>query len=182
MIEPARIASQPLTSLVQAAMALLDQCARLVGVLSPDDFRAESGFLAGGTIGGHVRHLLDHYNAIVRACGQDGVVEYDRRERGVPLERDPVAALQAIRSLSDELNIDTRGRQDRALSIRLMIAGDGEELALASSLSRELAFATHHGVHHLAMMRAIAIERGVSVEYELGRAPSTLNHERQILR
>lgn len=33
MIEPARIASQPLTSLVQAAMALLDQCARLVGVL-----------------------------------------------------------------------------------------------------------------------------------------------------
>jgi hypothetical protein len=49
---------------------------------------------------------------------------------------------------------------------------------LVSTLGRELAFATHHAVHHQAMMKAIAFEFGVEVEECFGKAPATVNAER----
>lgn len=61
--------------------------------------------------------------------------------------------------------------------VRVMVSGDGAETELVSSLARELAFATHHAVHHQAMMRAIAGEFGVEASSDFGKAPSTINHE-----
>ena len=58
-----------------------------------------------------------------------------------------------------------------------MISSSGETEVLATTLGRELAFATHHGVHHVAMMRAIACEHGVLLNEDMGKAPSTLNNE-----
>jgi uncharacterized damage-inducible protein DinB len=58
-----------------------------------------------------------------------------------------------------------------------MVAGDGSCATLSTTIGRELAFATHHGVHHQAMMRAIAGEFGVDVSPTFGKAPSTINHE-----
>jgi hypothetical protein len=48
---------------------------------------------------------------------------------------------------------------------------------LGSTLARELAFASHHAIHHHAMMKAIAQEHGQAAESGFGVAPSTLNHE-----
>lgn len=58
-----------------------------------------------------------------------------------------------------------------------MVAESGLEVDLASTLGRELAFATHHAVHHAAMMKAIASEFGVTAETAFGKAPSTLLYE-----
>jgi hypothetical protein len=59
-----------------------------------------------------------------------------------------------------------------------MLSGDGHEAELESTLGRELVFATHHAIHHHAMMSAIASEFGIKVGPDFGKAPSTINHER----
>jgi hypothetical protein len=59
-----------------------------------------------------------------------------------------------------------------------MLTSDGVDAELGSTLGRELAFATHHAVHHHAMLGAIAAELGVATPPEFGKAPSTIRHER----
>jgi hypothetical protein len=106
------------------------------------------------------------------------VIDYDHRKRNTPIEGDKFLALDAI----DELRIRLAGAASEGLCrpvvVRVMIDGEGSEVELASTLGRELAFATHHAVHHQAMMKAIAQEFGVEAEEGFGKAPSTVHAER----
>lgn len=159
------------------ALAVLDQCAGLLGRLSDRAYAAESGVLKGGTIGKHVRHTLDHFVAAL-GCPAGGAIEYDRRARNVPMETDRGEALAAIRGLRERLAGVSEGVLASPVRVRVMLTGDGREAELHSTLGRELAFAMHHAVHHHAMIKAMAGEFGVDAGEEFGRAPSTLNHER----
>jgi hypothetical protein len=59
-----------------------------------------------------------------------------------------------------------------------MLSGEGDEAELTSTFAREVAFATHHAIHHNAMIAAIAASFGVTIPAGFGKAPSTVNHER----
>lgn len=56
------------------------------------------------------------------------------------------------------------------------------EYSIPSTLARELGFSAHHAVHHLAMVRLIAITTGAladsDIPHDFGKAPSTLNFEK----
>jgi uncharacterized damage-inducible protein DinB len=163
-----------------AAVVLLDQCASFIGGVAgrPACYAGDSGVLRGGTIGKHVRHTLDHFRAALDGLRPGAVVDYDRRERDVPMETDPGAALDAIARVRDRLSRLAGSDLERPLRIRVMLTGDGQEAVLTSTLGRELAFAAHHAVHHHAMIAAIAREFGVETCADFGKAPSTLKHER----
>ncbi|MFZ4574160.1 MAG: DinB family protein, partial [Phycisphaerales bacterium] len=163
--------------LADAASGLLRQCDQLVRGLPVGIYSAPSRILPGGTIGKHLRHVLDHYTAALAGLATDSIVDYDRRERNVPMETDPGAGLASIAELLGELRRVGRQSSATALTIRVMISAGGETEDLVTTLGRELAFATHHGVHHVAMMRGIASEHGVEIAPEIGKAPSTLNNE-----
>jgi len=62
--------------------------------------------------------------------------------------------------------------------VRVMLTSDGQDTTLPSTFGRELAFAAHHAIHHHAMIKAIAEEFGIATPAEFGKAPSTLNFER----
>jgi hypothetical protein len=172
--------------LVSAAGAILDQCEGLVRSMPEGVFANESRTLKGGTFGKHLRHTLDHFHSVLGVVGiegvggheADGVIDYDHRKRNTPIEADKFLALDAI----DDLRIKLAGAASEGLCrpvvVRVMIDGDGNEVELASTLGRELAFATHHAVHHQAMMKAIAQEFGVETEEGFGKAPSTVHAER----
>ena len=159
-----------------AAGALLDQCEIVVDAVGDADYAALSVVMQGGTIGKHLRHTLDHYAAIVGREG-DEPIDYDHRERGVPIENDRAAARECIASLRAGIE-RLGGTGGDEVWIRVMVSGDGREAVLRSTVAREVAFATHHGVHHVAMMKAIAREHGVSLDADVGKAPSTINYER----
>ncbi|MCC7389675.1 MAG: hypothetical protein IT431_13005 [Phycisphaerales bacterium] len=159
-----------------AAAELLGQCEAIVGAVGDGQFVAGSAVLAGGTIGKHLRHTLDHYGAIV-SRGRGEPIDYDHRERGVPVESSRVAARDQITSLRAALSA-LEGTGGDEVRIRVMVSGDGREAVLRSTVAREVAFATHHGVHHVAMMRAIALEHGIELGADVGKAPSTINFER----
>lgn len=159
-----------------AAAAMLDQCAAFIREVPGDRYVQPSRTLQGGTIGKHVRHTLDHYRAAL--AGTEQVIDYDHRERNVPMETEPREALAAIEALRRDLLGLTPAAMGSAVRIRVMIAGDGTEAELGSTLARELAFASHHAVHHHAMLSAIATELGVGTGPEFGKAPSTISYER----
>ena len=163
---------------VCAARAMLDQCAAFVRAVDAPRYAADSSILKGGSIGKHVRHVLDHYRAIFAAISGSTVIDYDRRERNVPMETSPAVALDAIGRLRAEVDRLGSAAISSPIRIRVMVGGDGSQAELLSSIGRELAFATHHAVHHQAMLGAIASEFGVQTGPDFGKAPSTINHER----
>lgn len=162
----------------RAACAVLDQCAELLGRLDDGAYTASSAAMMGGTIGRHLRHVLDHFRAAAGAAGAEApVIVYDHRARDVPEERDLAAAARAIAAVRDGLARVHGANSARVVRVRVMLDADGTEAEVQSTLAREIAFATHHAVHHQAMMRVIAGELGVAVPAAFGKAPATVRHE-----
>lgn len=160
-----------------AADVMLGQCAEFVESLSDRVYAAESRVIRGGTIGKHVRHVLDHFAATIVGLDSPHLIEYDKRQRNVPMETARSEALAAIAELRRRLHDVEEGALAGQVRVRVMLASDGTEADLGSTLARELAFATHHAVHHHAMMKAIAAEFGVVCSSEFGIAPATIRHE-----
>lgn len=163
---------------VGAARTILDQCTSLIDAVPDTVYTAEAQTIRGGTVGKHVRHTLDHFAAIVRSLGDGSVVDYDHRERGVPQETSRKAALDQVAFLREA--IARLGETDlgRTVRIRIMLSGKGDQTELSSTVARELAFATHHAIHHHAMLKTIASEFGILTDSDFGKAPSTVNYER----
>lgn len=147
--------------------ALSELVAKLAG---PDFSRAVTPCDAG--IGAHVRHVLDHYDALLRGV-QTGVVDYDARARCPETETDAETALdriafarQALRALADQAG-------ELPLSVCLD-CGTGGTRPAPSTLARELQFLVSHTVHHDALIAAAARALGVATAAGFGVAPSTL--------
>jgi len=161
----------------RAAIALLEQCAAFIQSLPEEVYTADATTIRGGTIGKHVRHSLDHFAAALSGLASSEPIDYDHRLRDVPMETERESALAAIRSMQAQIDALDEDRLASAVRIRVMLAADGSEAVLPSTLARELAFATHHAIHHHAMMKTIAAEFGLEIGDAFGKAPSTLNHE-----
>jgi len=161
----------------QAAVAVLADCLALLESISQQHFTARSSVIAGSSIGQHVRHSLDHFSAAAGALGGD-IIDYDHRARNTPVENDLNAARQEIVRLMRAIGSIAPDESERSVRVRVMLSGSGEEAELPSTLCRELAFASHHAVHHHAMIAAIAREMRLPVPETFGKAPSTVNFER----
>jgi uncharacterized damage-inducible protein DinB len=161
-----------------SAVALLEQCQSFVASIGAAEYTTPSPLMFDATIGQHVRHALDHFAAALTAL--DGsTIDYDHRERETAIERDPGAARRAIADIIAALDGAPSSTPAQPVSIRVMLTSEGDECELASTFAREIAFATHHAVHHHAMMAAIARTMSVPVPAGFGKAPSTMDHARR---
>lgn len=159
-----------------AACAILDQCGGFLARISNDTYTRPSSRLFGSTVGQHVRHALDHFEA---ACaGLEGrTIVYDRRERGTSIETSREAALEHVSSLSRRIGVVGVAAAALPVRIEVMLSAGGDETVLESTLGRELAFAAHHAIHHHAMMASLGEEFGVTPPAGFGKAPATIHHE-----
>ena len=173
---PAAADSRSPEGLSACATALLDQCGAMLALVPDGAYAATSEALGGGTIGKHVRHSLDHFAALlaVAHAGSPGPVDYDRRARDVPVEHDRAAARAEVARLGLLVSELEPGVADRPVRVRVMLAGDGAEAELGSTIGRELFFAVHHAIHHHAMIKAIAGEFGVTQPGEICTPPPTI--------
>ncbi|MBL8991471.1 MAG: hypothetical protein JNJ48_07830 [Phycisphaerae bacterium] len=160
--------------------ALLRELADVLHAMDDEDYTRRMGPLfAGATVGGHVRHTLDHVRALVRSVGGGGVpgpVDYDHRERGTPVETDRVCALEEAHRLGRAVSELAGAPASRRVAVRVMPTSDGAPVTLGSTLARELSFVLSHTVHHHATLRGMATALGRSVPEAFGYAPSTLAH------
>ena len=127
-------------------------------------------------------------------------IHYDLRVRGGTLETDMAESRKRIVAVENVLEgvhdaVDSRLNFGMASHIvhgpvhanfyltsddSVKSEGESSESALPSTVGRELGFAAHHAIHHLAMVRVIALHSAGLEEEDLppdfGRAPSTVRY------
>ncbi|HEX9781414.1 MAG TPA: hypothetical protein VGA56_01630 [Opitutaceae bacterium] len=157
---------------------MIEQGRRLIESLAPQFFTAKSRATLGASIGGHLRHNLDHYACFLRGidCGR---VDYDERERAEGIETQPAVAVAALVRAAEGLGGVAEAVFDRDLLVR-MDTGDTDERPWTRSTGRrELQFLLSHTVHHYALIAMICRMHDQPIEQDFGVAPSTIKHRRR---
>jgi hypothetical protein len=155
---------------------VLDQALALVdGHAEPDAPPTAPPF--AGPVGAHLRHVLEHYEALVNGLTL-GVVDYDGRPRDRQLEARPTLARHRLLSLRQVLGQWTPDMLNRPVQVLGQggITGDFD-FCVTSSVGRELAFLASHAVHHFALLGAHLQRHGVPVPAHFGKAPGTVANE-----
>jgi len=155
---------------------LLDGLAEVLLDLPAQTYVAVPLPAVSGSIGGHVRHTLDHIAAFAVANPHD-TLTYDARVRGTAVETDPAAALQTIDSLRRLLSAQATASVAQPVVVASTIAASGESISGASTLARELAFVVSHTVHHEALIATLLAVQGLQAPRWFGYSPSTPRSE-----
>ncbi|MCG3130984.1 MAG: hypothetical protein FLDDKLPJ_01759 [Phycisphaerae bacterium] len=161
--------ANPIPLLVQ----LLHQLVEILSGAGDADYVLKPVGGVSGSLGAHVRHCLDHIDALLTGAAR-GVIDYDDRRRGTVVETRRAAAFDAILDLEGRLRRLDASMLTHAVRVRTVIGADGMSLEAMSSFSRELAFVLSHTVHHHALMGAMCATLGIPVPEGFGYAPSTL--------
>jgi uncharacterized damage-inducible protein DinB len=162
---------------VQPLVALLRQLADLVVSLSAEQYTRNPVGVVESSVGGHVRHSLDHVHALLRGL-RSGEMSYDHRDRGTDVERDRLAAVDAILRLEQELTAFPWHEGRHLITLSALVAPDLPPVRVLTSPGRELAFVVSHTVHHNALIRVMVKLLGGELPADFGYAPSTVAHHR----
>jgi hypothetical protein len=148
----------------------------------------------GGSVGGHCRHLHDHFERLrdqlvalsvssASSASSAACVDYDRRDRMTAFETDLSVARENIaQTTADLAEVVERGVEDdpsgylrRPMSVRFLVSG--ETVPFDTTIGRELSFVQHHAFHHASSMKLIAKVGGFedACPLDFGMAPSTMN-------
>ncbi|MEM6639055.1 MAG: DinB family protein [Pseudomonadota bacterium] len=156
------------------AVLCLDQGVALLRNLNDEQFVTTFPPMFRSGLGAHVRHVVDHVDCLLSGL-ENGVVNYDHRERAVRTERDRVYAIDQLIKRMERLGALKATSRDTALRIH-MDTGCGQVQWADSSLTRELQFVISHTIHHYALMAAILVHANLDVPKDFGVSPSTLRH------
>ena len=155
---------------------------QVLELISGDDYVRQHEHLFKASVGGHMRHSLDHIRVAVTAARDPATdrLDYDSRMRGTDIERDPASALCAVKQIIDDLN-EFNTSSDRSLVrfVHVSFIGDpltGAAYSVPSSVHRELSFAVHHASHHLFLIRVMMESMGYKLDKNVGIANSTIIH------
>lgn len=156
-----------------ALAGVLDGVARVVSSLSAMQYAARPVGEFDASIGGHVRHCLDHVRILLLAA-ESGCLDYESRRRGTPIEASLPAALAALARLREEVLALPAAALDRPVLVLDRVAADGGPIGARSTLGRELMFVVSHTTHHNAIIAAMVRRLGLGIPEEFGYAPSTV--------
>jgi hypothetical protein len=151
------------------------QLADLLAVTSDEQYIQKPVGVIPSSLGGHVRHCLDHFEALCSGAAT-GTMDYDDRERGTTVESDRFAAQQSIRRLRDRMALLDASMLTRTVRVMSMLSSDGISIEALSSLGRELAFVLSHTVHHNALVAAMCKTLSIPIPERFGFAPATIAH------
>jgi uncharacterized damage-inducible protein DinB len=171
-VQPRQIASGPADQMVR----LLEQLAGVVARLDDAHYRAKRAREVSGSVGGHVRHCLDHVAALIRGI-EGGLIDYDARVRGTAIESRRDAALHEIARLVHSMQMLGVMEPTTQVAVALGEGPDNDAATATSTVARELAFVLSHTIHHFAIVALLLHDMGVRVPPRFGYAPSTPSPE-----
>jgi len=129
--------------------------------------------------GAHIRHIIDHYLAIISGIEQ-GCIDYDIRSRNSDIESSPIIAIQKIVEISNWLKSLTDEKLAKNITLSTEVSVSEQKISkVSTTLARELVFASSHAVHHYAMIAQIAFAQHVSLPISFGLAPATASYLRK---
>jgi uncharacterized damage-inducible protein DinB len=169
------VAGRQLPAAIFPVVAVLRQLAEVIRALTDEQYRRKPVGVVSSNVGGHVRHCLDHVEALLAGLEQ-GEVDYDRRRRGTEVETNRGAALDAIRRQERQLLNFPPHAESRPLRLSALVSSCLPPTCMETTVGRELAFVLSHTVHHNALIAVMARTLGVPVPDRFGYAPSTIAH------
>lgn len=161
--------------LIPPLTQLLRQLASVIQHLSDAQYTQKPVGVIESSVGGHVRHCLDHVRALLTAV-DSGHLDYDHRERGTPIESLRAAALVSIAEMIHDLEALPRFVFNRPLQLHVRLAADAHPVTLLSTAGREIAYVLSHTIHHNAIVNAMVTTLGGWLPDRFGYAPSTLRN------
>lgn len=160
-------------------LLITSQLSALLKRLPPAVYTKPVSLFHGSTVGQHFRHILEFYTCLLEGCGE-GYVDYSSRRRNDAISESPETALQVLESVIDSI-AGLNARQELHVVSEFCDDESAARPTYLSSIGRELQYAFDHAVHHLAIIR-MGMEHHfpeISVETDLGVAPSTLKHRKE---
>ena len=140
--------------------------------LTPTLYATEPQGPFNSSIGAHMRHILDHYQALMLGT-QAGYVDYTQRARESAVEKDMTLAQESWQQIRAWLaDISEHSLQT---TFEVMT----EHGLVFSTIARELSFVSSHAVHHFAFMKQLAHAFDVHLSDDVGVAPATLKNLRE---
>lgn len=155
---------------VRINRVLLQQGLDLLERLGAQRYREPVPACFNSAVGGHLRHVIEHYQGVLSAL-ESGGINYENRARDTMIETSVDHAADVIRDLMTDLD---QLRTDRPMTIASETAPGA---VVATSLGRELEFLVSHTVHHYALIAVIVGLLGVKPLDDFGMAPSTLKFQ-----
>lgn len=158
---------------VQAALNSVYSLGEVVNAFTPEQYaQAPVQFLSSG-VGGHVRHCLNHVDALLNGL-TSGTVDYETRARGTGVESCKHKALAALqRTAQKGFEFLQHESAERVLQVVQFLDTQGTRVLVTSTLARELSFVASHTVHHQAMIFVVSKLLQVHLPQNCGLAPST---------
>jgi hypothetical protein len=163
--------------LVRSSEEILNQLIMLIRQLNNNDYKASVNTLSGSSIGGHVRHIIEFYECLIRGY-ESGLVNYDARQRNIQLETKADYAIDILIALSATLNTV---KKDRMLMLSMDLSSGDHPVVIDTTFYRELAYNIEHAIHHMAIIKIAVQSEHVSViiPENFGVAYSTLKFKMQ---
>jgi len=154
-------------------VAVIRQGIALLSLLEESRFTVRIPVCFNASIGGHLRHIIEHYQGFLRGLN-DGKVDYENRARDPLIEGSPERAAAALEEISARLHDLGRSLPNRSLT--LCAETIGGELT-GTSVLRELDFLLSHTIHHYALVAVMARLQGCEPDTTFGVAPSTIKFQ-----
>jgi hypothetical protein len=144
--------------------------------LTPHEYARPCNTLSGNTIGQHVRHIIELFQALENGYEQ-GIINYERRKRDKTLESNRDLACSLLQRISADLD-----RPDKNLLLEACYDDRaGIPVTLSTNYHREVAYNLEHTIHHMALIRIGIkdVNSGLVLPEDYGVASATIKYRRQ---
>jgi hypothetical protein len=160
----------------RAVGTVLRQATGLLRTLDDSTYTSRISAVYHASIGGHVRHCLDHFQSILDGI-EGGEINYDQRGRDPRIESDRDLAWRESRRILQACDIVLPSLLDRGVLVKGKPGyGDTDAVVVSSTYGREAVYAIAHAIHHYALIGVICNLMGVALPPNFGVAPSTICH------
>jgi uncharacterized damage-inducible protein DinB len=171
------IASHSLPSAIEQNLSVLDQGLTLIAALGEERYARRLPLAYNASIGGHLRHIIDHYQSFFAAL-ETGLLDYEHRERSPGIEHSPEFAGRVLTAMTDRLRSMTGSAMEQTLAY---CAETAPGKMRTTSVGRELEFLLSHTVHHYALVAVMCRLQDFDPPPEFGVAPSTLRYQQSLV-
>lgn len=119
-----------------------------------------------------MRHIIEFLGIVVRNY-DNGIINYDKRERDIILQTDKKEAIKILERLQFELD-----KPNKTLYLEHFCSSSTK--VIQTNYFRELLYNLEHSIHHQALIK-IALYRipHIKIPETFGVAPSTLEYRMQ---